>query len=151
MRRVRGELHFAVGRWQQAQRRIHDVSTLHQEEKSREEAEEEERMTEGDWDIIGTHSQGPVKTHGPDRCAGTHCVIHNPSGHHMKDWPLSFRMDLGALAFRECPCGMLHPDPDSIAYFAGRLGLVTALSLLLHYCCEKQCCNSPEGYSFGME
>jgi hypothetical protein len=108
-------------------------------------------MTEGDWDIIGTHSQGPVKTHGRSVCEGRPCVIHNPSDHHMKDWPLSFRMDLGALAFRRCEHFAEHPDPDSLSYMAVRHGLMTALSLLLHRCCEQACCNSPEGYSFEME
>lgn len=103
------------------------------------------------WDIIGTHSQGPVKTHGPDRCAGGICVVHNPSDHHMKDWPLSFRMDLGALAFRECPHLVPHPDPDSLAYMAARLGITTAISLLLHQCCEQACCASGEAYQFEME
>lgn len=108
-------------------------------------------MTDGSWDIIGTDSQGPVKTHGLGQCAGRPCVIHSPSDHHMKDWPLSFRMDLGALAFRRCEHFAEHPDIDSIAYMAGRFGMQTALALLLHRCCEHACCESAEGYTFDKE
>lgn len=100
-------------------------------------------MSEPSWDIIGTDAHGPVKTHGADRCAGSTCVVHNPSGHHMRDWPLSFNFRMGALAFRECPCGKLHPDPDSLDYIGIRFGLLTALALSQHGCCPAACCQTP--------
>lgn len=68
--------------------------------------------------------------HAPSLCEGQYCVIHNPSDHHMKTWPTTFRSDrarilsadlfYGGVAFvlteRICEHGVGHPDPDSIAY-----------------------------------
>lgn len=74
---------------------------------------------------------GPVTLHNvhlPDRCYGRPCVIHNPSDHHMRDWPLHWRDDRG-ICERICPCphgpgahddgshcghGIGHPDPDQL-------------------------------------
>ena len=53
--------------------------------------------------------------HKPDACAGHFCVIHNPSDHHMKDWPKLVRAS--GLIERECKHGQGHPDPDSVDYF----------------------------------
>lgn len=54
--------------------------------------------------------------HPKDACKGRHCVIHNPSDHHMRDWPLNWRADK-YLMERVCPChGNGHPDPDDLAY-----------------------------------
>ena len=39
------------------------------------------------------------------------CCIHNPSDHHMKDWPQNWRNDRGIME-RICPHGVGHPDPD---------------------------------------
>ena len=46
------------------------------------------------------------------------CVLHRPSEHHMRDWPLILRAS--TLLERMCPHGIGHPDPDSIAYFEWR-------------------------------
>lgn len=73
-------------------------------------------------DIIGSHFQGPIQTHGPDACSGEYCVIHNPSDHPLKDAPIHFRTDWGYLAERVCPHGIGHPDPDSVAHFE-RIGV----------------------------
>lgn len=57
-----------------------------------------------------------LRTHGPDRCANDpSCCIHNPSAHHMVDWPMHWRGDRGLME-RICPHGIGHPDPDDIAY-----------------------------------
>ena len=50
-------------------------------------------------------------THSPDKCKGQHCCVHNPSDHHMKDWPQNYRTDRG-ITERICPHGVGHPDPD---------------------------------------
>jgi hypothetical protein len=47
-----------------------------------------------------------------------HCVIHNPSKHSMRDWPLILRSS--GLLERQCPHGVGHPDPDSAAYMDWR-------------------------------
>jgi hypothetical protein len=53
--------------------------------------------------------------HDESVCAGTFCAIHNPSDHHMKDWPLYWRQDKAQLE-RICPHGAGHPDPDDLAW-----------------------------------
>ncbi len=75
--------------------------------------------------------------HPAGTCAGTYCVIHNPSPHHMRDWPLNFRNDL-ALMERICPHGVGHPDPDSLA-FQKTLGNDYKS---VHGCCG--CCHTHE-------
>lgn len=50
-------------------------------------------------------------------CAHRECVIHNPTDHHMADWPLIWREDR-RLFERLCECGIGHPDPDQFAYWA---------------------------------
>lgn len=52
-----------------------------------------------------------VKVHASDKCAGEFCTIHNPSDHHMKDWPQNWRQDRGIME-RVCEHGVGHPDPD---------------------------------------
>ena len=54
--------------------------------------------------------------HSPEKCAGRHCVIHDPSDHIMREWPLNFRSDRGLME-RLCPKhGVGHPDPDDLAW-----------------------------------
>ncbi len=54
-------------------------------------------------------------THGATKCAGEYCCIHNPSDHHMREWPMRWRDDKGQME-RICPHGVGHPDPDDAAY-----------------------------------
>lgn len=57
-----------------------------------------------------------VNVHEPALCAGRHCVIHNPSNHHMRKWETHYRADLGIME-RLCPDrGIGHPDPDDLAW-----------------------------------
>lgn len=53
--------------------------------------------------------------HDPAKCAGRPCVIHAPSDHHMRTWPLNWRADKGVME-RTCPHGTGHPDPDDLAW-----------------------------------
>ena len=46
--------------------------------------------------------------------APKNCVIHNPSRHKMRGWPMILRAS--GLIERRCPHGVGHPDPDSAAY-----------------------------------
>lgn len=48
-------------------------------------------------------------------CEGQGCVIHHPSDHHMRTWPLVWRGDTRVME-RQCPHGVGHPDPDSAAF-----------------------------------
>lgn len=45
------------------------------------------------------------------------CVIHRPSPHHMRLWPLTWRNDRGIFE-RHCPHGVGHPDPDQFDFWA---------------------------------
>lgn len=56
-----------------------------------------------------------ANVHPESACAGRHCVVHNPSDHHMRDWSLNWRGDTRVME-RMCPHGVGHPDPDDIAY-----------------------------------
>lgn len=55
--------------------------------------------------------------HPASKCAGQACTLHNPSDHHMKDWPMLWRDDRKIME-RICPHGAGHPDPDEMAYQA---------------------------------
>jgi hypothetical protein len=46
------------------------------------------------------------------QCAGAECLIHNPTHHHMRRWPLLWLDDQKVFA-RLCEHGYAHPDPDS--------------------------------------
>ncbi len=49
------------------------------------------------------------------QAGGFPCVVHKPSKHHMRDFPLLWRG--GRRLFeRTCPHGVGHPDPDDLAY-----------------------------------
>ena len=63
--------------------------------------------------------------HSPLDCAGRACVVHNPSDHHMSNWPLLWRADRGIME-RLCPHGVGIPDPDDVAYRRDILGDPTA-------------------------
>lgn len=81
-----------------------------------------------------------VKVHNKDDCVGEFCCIHNPSDHHMKNWPTHWRQDRGMME-RICKCGVGHPDPDDLAFKKdmaekwGREDYDTGV----HGCCG--CCN----------
>lgn len=49
-------------------------------------------------------------------CKGRACVIHSPTDHHMRDWPLSWRADRGIFE-RRCEHGIGHWDPDQWDYW----------------------------------
>lgn len=55
--------------------------------------------------------------HPQSKCEGRACVLHNPSDHHMRDWPTLLRTDWGIpFMERTCPHGIGHPDPDDLAW-----------------------------------
>lgn len=68
-------------------------------------------------EVFGAQVGATVLTnvHDPALCAGEWCVVHRPSAHHMRDWPLNWRGDR-QLMERICPHGVGHPDPDSLAF-----------------------------------
>lgn len=62
-----------------------------------------------DHELVG--GQRLTKVHNPDQCLGEWCCIHNPSDHHMDEWPQNWRQDRRIME-RICPHGIGHPDPD---------------------------------------
>jgi len=58
-----------------------------------------------------------LRVHNRSQCQGRDipCVIHSPSNHHMKEWPLNWRGDTRVME-RICKCQVGHPDPDHMAY-----------------------------------
>ncbi len=60
-----------------------------------------------------------TNVHTADVCAGRPCVVHHPSDHHMRWWPLVWRNDKGVFE-RTCAHGVGHPDPDCLAYQRAR-------------------------------
>lgn len=53
--------------------------------------------------------------HREELCQGRPCCFHNPSMHHMRDWPATWRQDKGVVE-RTCPHGVGHTDPDNMWY-----------------------------------
>lgn len=78
-----------------------------------------------------------VNVHPQDKCEGRHCVLHNPSEHHMRDWPTLWRADLGIME-RTCQHGIGHPDPDDLAFH-----LTLGHDWLSVHSCDS-CCSIPE-------
>lgn len=71
-------------------------------------------------------------------CKGRSCVIHAPSDHHMRDWPLIWRDDKSCFE-RLCPDqGIGHPDPDDMVYHR----MVGNDAMGIHGC--DGCCQDPE-------
>ena len=64
-----------------------------------------ERYVDGTGLVIYVHDEVD--------CRGTYCCIHNPSCHHMRDWPTLWRWDRHLME-RTCQHGVGHPDPDHI-------------------------------------
>ena len=58
----------------------------------------------------------PKPYHAKEQCEGEFCCFHNPSNHHMVDWPMVMRLDKYGMMERVCEHGVGHPDPDSLAW-----------------------------------
>lgn len=72
---------------------------------------------------IGVHDFGLLVTgvvdHSPRHCDGDRaCPAHDPTEHHMRGWP-QWHGSLLRLTMRECPHGLLHPDPDDTRWYDG--------------------------------
>jgi hypothetical protein len=89
-------------------------------------------------------ASGPLRVHAATECQGRHCVIHNPSAHPMRDWPLVWRSDR-QLMERICPHGVGHPDPDHVAFLAQFVSAEAAALHQQHGC--DGCCDEPPGQS----
>lgn len=90
-------------------------------------------------DLIAMHYGPPLLVHGPERCTGNNCCIHSPSDHHMRDWPMLWRGDLGVME-RVCEHRVGHPDPDDLTHRRRRFGSYDGLDV--HGC--DGCCRRPQ-------
>lgn len=88
-----------------------------------------------------------LRVHNRKYCEGEYCTIHNPSDHHMKDWPMTWRGDRGIME-RMCTHynadGTIdyqigHPDPDDAAYRKRRDGESGRYDSGIHGC--DGCCS----------
>lgn len=77
--------------------------------------------------------------HPESKCAGRVCVIHNPTDHHMRTWPMNWRGDRGIIE-RICKHHVGHYDPDHMPLWKS-LGLEDNA---IHGCCHAGCCIPPE-------
>jgi hypothetical protein len=82
--------------------------------------------------LVNTHDES-------ERCQARGCVIHSPSLHHMRYWPLHWRGDRGIFE-RICPHGVGHPDPDQFGYWRE----LNQMWQAIHGCCCFGCCNDWE-------
>ena len=70
--------------------------------------------------LLETYTTGTgqfIKVHTKQDCVGPFCCIHNPSHHHMREWP-TYWLEDRYLMERICPHGIGHPDPDHIAHLS---------------------------------
>jgi hypothetical protein len=58
-----------------------------------------------------TNAGDKLTVHSLEDCRGPVCPIHNPTPHHMRDWPMIWRGDRQIFE-RVCEHGIGHPDPD---------------------------------------
>jgi hypothetical protein len=77
--------------------------------------------TDPDWGVYLSEPVTLTNVHKRKDCAGRHCVIHNPSPHHMREWRLVWRADhFPSHMERQCPHGIGHPDPDDVAFWTSQ-------------------------------
>lgn len=82
-----------------------------------------------------------LNVHVEKDCEGHNCCIHNPSDHHMREWPLKWRhIGYGGRGHmvRLCAHGVSHPDPDDVAFYRRLFGDDVAEDLAEHHC--DHCC-----------
>ena len=82
-----------------------------------------------------------IRVHSKEDCLGDYCCIHNPSDHHMKDWPTHWREDRGLME-RICEHKVGHPDPDDVAY---QMSKGANKAITVHGCCGCCCVKTNKG------
>ena len=71
--------------------------------------------------------------HNENKCAGQHCVLHNPSDHHMRNWTQAWT-DVTRTMSRVCPHSLTHPDPDDVNFYRRRYGDTVTAATFVHTC-----------------
>jgi hypothetical protein len=96
---------------------------------------------EGFAEVKLEHSPVILMAHGPDRCKGEKCALHNRSSHGMRAFMQHWRSDR-QLMERICPHGVGHPDPDQWDYLVKKYGKRHASAEFVHGCCWERCCRT---------
>lgn len=74
-------------------------------------------------DLLTDDSGAIWRVHKRETCNGSHCAIHNPSDHPLKDarlvlrWPDPFSLKPIGFVERVCAHGVGHSDPDSVKFY----------------------------------
>lgn len=103
-------------------------------------------LDSGDLDVILLHDGTTMQTHGPARCLGPNCCIHNPSEHPLRTAPLAWVPEM-KMMFRVCEHDSMHPDPDALAFNTqmALMGLRANFYDGWHPCCTQTCCQVGDG------
>ena len=83
--------------------------------------------------FFGEDDEDFLYVHQKDECSGEYCVIHKPSNHSMRDFPLRWRGMRGFFE-RLSENGTGHPDPDSMLHIYETRGLEVMQSEMKHGC-----------------
>lgn len=80
-----------------------------------------------------------LRTHTPDQCEGRLCDVHNRRGEgEQATWPLNWRSDRGIMEV-VCPCGVGHPSPAQVEYWAVDHTPRGLVGMAMHGCCGIHC------------
>lgn len=72
--------------------------------------------TREEWyDLVSLPGNLLLRTHPTSACNGDVCCVHNPSDHHMVNWPQQWD-PRGHMMHRLCEHDLVHPDPDDLRY-----------------------------------
>lgn len=88
-------------------------------------------------ELYTTGTGQSIRVHDEAMCTAP-CPIHKPSDHAMRSFPTHWRDDRGLME-RICPCGVGHPDPDTIEFYRRHYGEEVARTIGIHGCCGLHC------------
>ena len=66
-------------------------------------------------DVVALYDGTVLEVHRHESCVGQSCCVHTPSDHPLRDAPLFWCADVGAMS-RVCSHGEHHPDPDDVVF-----------------------------------
>lgn len=84
-------------------------------------------------DLITLLDGRVMQVHPPQACRGQTCCVHNPSEHPLRTAALTWNA-LTATMNRVCSHGLVHPDPDDIAFKERTLGPSDVWGYGVHTC-----------------
>jgi len=91
-------------------------------------------MSWGEMDTYLTGTGQKLWVHKANEdCFKYGCVIHSPSNHAMKDFPINWREDRNLME-RICPHGIGHPDPDDLNFKYRKYGKIEMKYEAIHGC-----------------